>query len=78
MVSSDAIPVLNTNTGVLGLAVVIEPSPYPAEEAAGIDRLKVWSEVPGSGGVFFGWDWWLLSDVAVVTAVDETAFASAS
>lgn len=66
-VPQDFIPVLNAVTGVIGVAVAMEASPYPAEEAAGIERLKVWAEVPGSGGVFYGWDWWLLSDVALVT-----------
>jgi hypothetical protein len=76
MFSSDAIPVFNAKTDVLGLAVAIEASPYPAEEAAGIERLKVWAEVPGSGGIFYGWDWWLMGDVAVVTPAEEIAFAS--
>lgn len=78
MFSSDAIPVLNTNTGVLGLAVVMEASPYPAEEAAGIERLKVWAEVPGSGGIFFGWDWWRLEETALVTPVIENSLTVAS
>ena len=64
--------VYNTQTQALGLAVCIEASPYPAEEAKGIERVKVWAEVPGAGNEkFYGWDWWLMKDVVSAIALSE-------
>jgi hypothetical protein len=48
--------------GSVGTAYAVVPSPYPNEEAEGVQRLMVWTEIPGAGGTFFGWDWWKLDE----------------
>ncbi len=49
--------VYNTLMETFGFAFVIEPSPYVAEEMMGIERVKVWCEIPGAGEqIDYGWD----------------------
>ena len=72
MISENIVLVYNTQSQALGLAVAVEPSPYVAEELAGVRRVKVWAEVPSAGNkTFYGWDWWPLTDTVAAAAVSE-------
>lgn len=69
-------PVYNMVTGQIGLAVEIVPSPYVAEEMAGVMRVKVWAEVPSAGDdKGFGWDWWRVEETAAISAVSDDTLA---
>ena len=51
----------------IGTIVAVVPSPYPNEEAAGINRVQVLTTVPGSDGKRYqAFDWWLIQDCIVL------------
>jgi hypothetical protein len=61
----------NAQTGDTGSVYALVPSPYPNEEAAGIQRVMVWTTVHGSDGQMYGaWDWWLMSDCVAMPKAD--------
>lgn len=69
--------ILNGQTHETGYAVALVPSPYPAEELRGIRRLQVWTAIPGSDGVYGGWDFWRLEDCYAVALIPLSAFTVA-
>jgi hypothetical protein len=54
--------VINTKTGDVGMVYAIVASPIGLEDLDGIYRVQVWTTIPGSDGLYKGWDWWLLED----------------
>ena len=65
--------VQNEKTGETGLVYRVTTSPYYREEIEGIERVQVQVEIPGAGGTFYGWDYWLLEDCKPLTAVEIPA-----
>lgn len=60
--------ILNTKTGATGLFYRQCLSPYYREEVQGIQRVQVWTDIPGAGGDFKGWDYWSLEDCQLLEA----------
>lgn len=59
--------VQNTQTGEVGLVYRVVLSPYYREEIQGIKRVQVQVDIPGAGGTFQGWDYWVIEDCAPLT-----------